>query len=232
MKLPFVCAAVAALVVSSGVHADIYNDSTDDIFDLAFTHLDIKSVEVTNDDANLYVTFQLNGKIDDPNWGKYCMLFDTTSGGVSSPSNPWGRNILTDTGNEFWLGSWVDGGGGAQLWKNDGTVWDGAEFAATYSAGTGLSQDLSGAASGMVSYAIALSNLGVGAGDTIFFDAIATAGGSTDPGVDHLSRPDIATPGWADPSSTGKYLEYKLIPAPGSLALLGLGGLLAAVRRR
>ncbi|RLS25245.1 MAG: PEP-CTERM sorting domain-containing protein, partial [Planctomycetota bacterium] len=48
---------------------------------------------------------------------------------------------------------------------------------------------------------------------------------------DHLSRSDIATSGWGSPSTSGTFLGYTTVPAPGAIALLGLAGL-AGRRRR
>jgi hypothetical protein len=74
------------------------------------------------------------------------------------------------------------------------------------------------------------SGLGLSAGQTIYFD-VATSGGGNDPGVDHLSRSDAATPGWGTASTSGNFLAYTTVPAPGAIALLGLAGL-AGRRRR
>ncbi len=232
--------ACAAMVVLTGAGAAVARpDYPDPVGDLdpfflnqGFTHLDITNVSVTNDLENLYISFAVNGDIAATNWGKYCLLFDTKPGGVSTPSNPWGRSITTDRLNDFWMGSWVDGGGGAQLWKNDGTVWEGTEFAATYIAGSGITQDLSQAPAGIASYSIRLSNLGLAVGNSFFFDAIATAGGTTDPGVDHLSRSDPATPNWGTASITGDYRQYTVVPGAGTGAALGLAALAATGRRR
>jgi hypothetical protein len=81
-----------------------------------------------------------------------------------------------------------------------------------------------------VTWTVSLAALGVGAGQTFYFD-IATSGGGNDPGVDHLSRADQATPGWGTASTSGNFLAYTTVPTPGALALLGLAGL-AGRRRR
>lgn len=224
---------MAAALVAGSAQAVVYNDAVGDIFDTSFGHLDIRSVTMTNDASNLYVTFSLNGNVAATNWGKYCMLFDTKAGGNNS-GNPWGRNINPNYGplNDFWMGSWADSGGGAQLWrtKPDNT-WEGSEFASTYG-NPGITQDLSLAAIGIVKFSIALSALGLQGGDTFKFDAITTAGGGSDPGVDHLSTSNLATPGWGSPSFSGDYLSYTVTPAPASLGLVAVGGLFVGRRRR
>ena len=81
-----------------------------------------------------------------------------------------------------------------------------------------------------VTFTLSLASLGLSAGQTIYFD-VATSGGGNDPGVDHLSRSDAATPGWGTASTAGTFLAYTTVPAPGAIALLGLAGL-AGRRRR
>jgi hypothetical protein len=81
-----------------------------------------------------------------------------------------------------------------------------------------------------VTWTVSLASLGVGAGQTIYFD-IATSGGGNDPGVDHLSRSDAATPGWGTASTAGGFLSYTVVPTPGALALLGVAGLVCRRRR-
>ena len=81
-----------------------------------------------------------------------------------------------------------------------------------------------------VSWTFSLASMGLSAGQTIYFD-VATSGGGNDPGVDHLSRSDAATPGWGTASTSGNFLAYTTVPTPGAIALLGLAGL-AGRRRR
>jgi MYXO-CTERM domain-containing protein len=61
---------------------------------------------------------------------------------------------------------------------------------------------------------------------------VTTGGGGGDPGVDHLSLATIATPNWQTGSSSGAFLDYHVEPAPGTVAVVGLAGILAARRRR
>jgi hypothetical protein len=104
---------------------------------------------------------------------------------------------------------------------------------ATYAAGTDIQADDTNHAAGTQRIAVSLAALGLSAGDVLMFD-VATTGGGFDPGVDHLSRADFATDDWANQSTSGDYLAYTIaaVPAPGSVALLGLGGLVATRRRR
>jgi hypothetical protein len=230
----------AAVAVSAGLaSASVYSDATGENF-LSDGHMDIASVTLTNDATNLYIEVQTGAALIDGsnNWGKYVFGINNGQGGPSTGSNGWGRNISFG-GQEIthWLGSWADASGpgsaasGAELRSWNGSDW-GTIVDATYLGGGLVSSSNAGYASGKQVLTIALSALGVGIGDTITFDAMTTAGGGGDPGVDHLSRADQSTPFWDTQSVSGSFLSYTIVPTPGSFALLGLGGLAAARRRR
>jgi hypothetical protein len=144
------------------------------------------------------------------------MYFDTASGGTNS--NGWGRPVNLTSDIEHYIGSWVDSpSDNAQLWSWGGS-WN--------QTGT-LTNSVSGTT---VSWTMSLASLGVAAGQTFYFD-IATSGGGNDPGVDHLSRSDLATSGWGEASTSGAFLAYTTVPTPGAIALLGLAGLARRSRR-
>lgn len=226
----------AALALAAGfASADVYNDNSGnhlsggDLHDFfqsqGFDHLDIVSVEVTNDATNLNISITLNADIDATNWGNYMVAIDSKAGGDTG--NGWGRPMnWGGVEIDHWIGTWANDGGSAtngQVWNYDGAAWN---------LDAGLSgTDDSNHAGGVQSFSVALADLGVSVGDTIFFDVMTSGGGGGDPGVDHLSRSDFATDQWGTPSDSGQFLSYTLVPAPGTAALLGLGGL-AAVRRR
>lgn len=224
-------AAMAAGV--SAAHADVYNDASGDLFDNSFGHLDIGSVELTNDATWLYISIQTGADIDANNWGKYGIAIDNGQGGASDDSNGWGRPISWGRGITHWSASWADDGGsgvGGEIYSWDGAAWslDGA----TWAGDTNIVGDDSSHFLGIQKWQIMLSDLGVGVGDTIEFDVITSGGGGGDPGVDHLSRSDLATSDWSIPSVAGDFRSYTIVPAPGTFALLGLGGLAATRRRR
>lgn len=225
---------LAAIVSACGVAtaAAVYNDATNDIFDTGFAHLDIVSVTLNNDNDWLYIAVQTAGDLNATNWGKYALGIDNGQGGPSDNSNGWGRNINWNRGITHWTASWADDGGsgvGGEVYAYN-AGWN--LLGATWMGSTNIAGDDSQHASGVQQWRIALSSLGVGIGDTIYFDVISTGGTGGDPGVDHLSRADLATPDWGVQSSAGEFLAYRIIPAPGAIALLGLGGLAAARRRR
>lgn len=221
-----------ALACAAGVaSADVYGDAPFDIFDLGFTHLDIQSVSITNDASWLYISVTNGGDLDATNWGKYAIGIDNGVG-ASNNSNAWGRNIDWGRGITHWSATWADDGGsgaGGEFSEWDGAAWQLID--ATYAAGTDIMASDANHAFGVQSWQISLAGLGVGVGDTIEFDVITTGGGA-DPGVDHLSRSDLATPGWGDTSVAGQFDSYTIVPSPASAALLGLGGLVATRRRR
>jgi hypothetical protein len=213
MKRSLIVCAIA-VSVASAASADSYTDASFDLFDNGFDNLDITGVDMSDDGVNLTIAVTTRGF---QNWTKYMMYFDTTSGGTNS--NAWGRPVdLQKTAIDYYIGSWVDApSDNAQLW-----AWSGA----WNQTGT-LTNSVSG---NTVSFTMSLASLGLSAGQTIYFD-VATSGGGNDPGVDHLSRSDAATPGWGTASQSGVFLAYTTVPAPGAIALLGLAGL-AGRRRR
>ena len=231
MKSMTVCAVLAA--AAGLASADIYGDSSGEIFDLGFTHLDITSVELTNDADWLYISVQTAGDLDAVNWGKYAIGINNGKDAAST-GNGWGRNI--DWGGQaitHWSATWADDGGtgaGGEVYNYDGANFNLID--ATYAAGTDIQGDDSQHASGAQMWRISLAALNLVVGDTITFDVITTGGTGGDPGVDHLSRADQATPFWDTQSVAGDFLSYTLVPAPGAAALMGLGGLVAARRRR
>lgn len=210
----------ATLVFAAAANADIYNDSTGDVFQSAPSNMDISSVSVTNDGVNLYISVTTVGF---ETWTKY-MLFLNTGNGATTGSNAWGRPV-DFSGQQInrFIGSWVDAGSD----NSQNVGWDGANW------DWGNSSTFSNSVnSNTVSWAISLASLGLGAGDTLRFD-VATAGGNgNDAGVDHLSRADMATDWWTNTSYSGQFLEYFVIPTPGVLSLLGIAGLVGSRRRR
>lgn len=238
--------AAAALAISAGsASATVYEDNQGNHFGFGdlhdffqgegWDHLDIDKVEITNDATWLTISVDLVGDVDATNWGKYAIGIDTGNS-VGDNSNGWGRNIDWGRNINFWSATWADDGGGfsgvgGELYSyNDGTAgWDNIDQ--TYGAGTEIQGDDSGHGD-IHTWRLSLAALGIGIGDTIEFDIVATGGTGSDPGVDHLSRSDFTTDDWANGSAAGQFLSYTLVPTPGSLALLGLGGLATARRRR
>lgn len=226
-------ALVALCAIAGAANADVtYTDSQNDLFDNGFGHLDIASVTVGHDAANLYFTLTLRGDVDANSWGKYGIGINSPNAVGDSVGNGWGRNInWNGQGIDYWIASWADDGGsnfGGEIRRMDNAANnDNTLLAATYGA-----PGISGTAAGtVVAFTLSRSVLGLNDGDTFRFDVVSTAGGGGDPGVDHLSRSDLATSGWGEASVAGSFLSYT-IPTPGSAALLGLGALAVGRRRR
>lgn len=222
---------VAGLALVAGAaSADVYNDATGELFDNGFTHIDIQSVTVTNDSQYLYFEISNVGLVSDTNWGKYMIALDYAAGGATD--NPWGPRPIDFNGVEIdgWIGTWADDGGsvqfGGEVYNYSGGAWN--LLGATYNGDT----NIAGLSAGTQMVQIAFADLGLSVGDTINFDVMSSGGGGGDPGVDHLSRADMATTDWSVGSVSGAFLSYTLVPAPGTAALMGLGGLVAVRRRR
>lgn len=234
MKKVFALLAVAGLATAA--QATIYTDAQNELFDNSFGHLDISSVEVTHD-AN-WITFVVNtrGSIDPgaggASWGKYTIGIDTGAAGGDS-TNGWGRNISWNgQGIDFWIGTWADNNGfgmGGELRQMSGAN-DGSNtlLDATYTTGT-LIQGSTAAFSQTIR--VSRAAMGLSGNASFGFDVMTTGGSGSDPGVDHLSRSDMATSDWSVQSVSGTFVTYT-IPTPGAAALLGIGGLVAGRRRR
>jgi hypothetical protein len=216
MNRILIVSALAAAVASVAA-ADSYSDASFDLFDNGFDNLDITGVDVTDDGSNMTISVTTRGF---QTWTKYMMYFNV-SGGAGTSSNAWSRPVNLTSNIDYYIGSWVDAASNnSQLVTWTGGAWN-----------WGSESYLTNAVSGnTVSWTFSLASMGLSAGQTIYFD-IATSGGGNDPGVDHLSRSDQATSGWGSPSTSGNFLAYTTVPAPGAIALLGLAGL-AGRRRR
>ncbi len=221
--------ALSALAVSSAVptasaeFVTTYTDSTHELFDNAFGNLDIESVSWTQVDIGTGWNMKLSITTRDwADWTKFMVFFNNpNSGGLSS--NPWNRPIdLNGQVANTFIGAWVDGGGGNQNWHAD------LDDASWLLNSTSLTQTIDAANRTLT------INLGfapyAAVGASILFD-VATSGGGNDPGVDHLSRSDMATSGWGTASVAGNFLKFTVLPSPGAIALLGLAGLTARRRR-
>ena len=144
--------------------------------------------------------------------------------------NPWGRSITSADNADFFIGGWADGGGGAEIYQATGAGWTLVDT--TANPNSIMEVHLGSAAAGVWELHLDWTLMGLSPGQHIGLDVVTTAGGTSDPGVDHLSLSSIATPNWQTGSVNGEFLEYHVEPAPGSIAVLGAAGLLAGRRRR
>ena len=235
MKTTLIATLGALVSVTAAVNANpgiVYNDATGDI-DPGITTgngtLDLVSMEVSNTSTDIQFKLTVNGNIGTTDWGKFMIGMSTGNPGTTS-GNGWGRPInmsSTAGGMDFWVGSWVDSGGGAQLYNYSTGSWSFPPAA------LGGFVRAAGAQS-TITYTLSLASLGLNNGDTFFFDAYSSGGGSGDGAIDALANPNVTITSWGGSyTSTGANIfSYTVVPAPGAIALLGLAGLVGSRKRR
>ena len=187
--------------------AGVYNDSVGDVFTTAGGGiLDITRVEVSNTATDLLFKITVAGNPIATDWGKYMIGLDTASGGDIS-SNGWGRPISMSSGMDHWVGTWVDGGNGGEVWTWTGTAWN--RQSATYGENPdniGVTKDTT-----TVYIQFGFSGLGLSLGDSFSFDVYASGGGGGDSAIDSLANPNQTISDWGQAYDSGSILvEYTL----------------------
>jgi hypothetical protein len=238
--------AAAFLAVSANLQAaqgtnSPYTDAVNDIDGEFGTGgdgtLNILGMEVTNNATDITFTLSLNGNISTTDWGNFMIGISTGSTASTNTGNGWARPIQLNSpvgGMDYWVGSWVNTGGGSQLWSYNGASWDGPSALAGYSFAAG--------ATSTITYTLTLASLGLAINDTFYFDAYSSGGGGGDGAVDALANPNVSITNWGDSytsSTTGDsglgLNSYQVVPEPSTIALLTLSALGVAgyaVRRR
>ncbi len=227
----------AVLAMACGVQATVYTDSTGDIDPGISTGngtLDIVKMEVTHTSSDVIFALTVNGNVSSTDWGKFCIGIATlqTLGDTNVNGNGWGRpiNLITNVsatpyGMNYWVGTWVDGGGGSQLWSYDNGLSTWSSLAAPTYFGF-----IPGAQS-VISCYVARAAIGMSGAGSFAFDAYSSGGGGGDSAVDALANPAVSITTWGGPYTSDQPELYTyVIPEPATLSLLGLG-VLAAVRR-
>lgn len=210
--------------------ATTFSDSTGDVAvpGNPYPHLDITSVEVTNDNTSLTFKINLNGNPVATDWGKYMIGISTTAGGDTA-GNGWGRPISMQDGMEHWIGSWVDGGNGAQLWDYSGTWSQDSATPLPNLSSLSISKDTTS-----VTISLDFASLGLALNDSFSFDVYSSGGGGGDGAVDALSAAVPSIVNWGDSyqSPSASTPSYTLVPEPTSAALGLLGSFLLLRRRK
>jgi hypothetical protein len=205
-KLLMIAAAAMVAALASSSRAALYTDTTGDLFfSPSNPHMDITSVEVTNDFADVIFKINLAGDPIAVNWGKYCIGFVDTNqaaGDTSANGNGWGRSISLTQGMNYWIGTWVDSGGGAQFFNYSGGVWNGPGAA---SVSTTTSN---------ITITVPMVSLNKAYGDSFDFDVYTTGGGGTDPAIDSLANPAQTVSSWSTPYASSLTKTYTLVVPP------------------
>jgi hypothetical protein len=236
--------SVAASALLAGValqaHAapgvTTFNDAINDIdpgISTGSGTLDLVKMEVSNTATDVVFQLTVNGNIGSTDWGKFMIGIANNKGYGTSSSDGWGRPITMSAngGMTNWIGSWVDGGGGAENRSNQ-TSW--GLTGATYNGNFG-GFSLSAGAQSTITFTVSIASLGMSIGDTFSFDAYSSGGNNGDSAVDALANPNVAITSWGQPYDSGasNSFSYTLsaVPAPGAIALMGVAGLLGRRRR-
>ena len=100
--------------------------------------LDIVKMEVGDTATDVVFRLTVNGNVSTTGWGKFMIGIANGKGGATGGTksgNGWNRPINLDAGiiggMTHWIGTWVNGGNGANFFTYTGSAW--TETAATYS---------------------------------------------------------------------------------------------------
>ncbi|MFZ4723260.1 MAG: hypothetical protein ACOYMI_08970 [Phycisphaerales bacterium] len=227
MKISALAATGVVALVAGSLNATpgvVYNDSASDIsggINAAGGTANILSCEVSHTATDIQFSLTVNGSVNNTDWAKFMIGISSPGSALKTTSgNGWGRpiNFASNGGMNYWVGSWVDGGGGGQLWNNTAGGWNGPASASIALSGNNVTLTVSRAAIGM-------------SGDgTFLFDVYTSGGGGGDGAIDALSTNAVSMANWGDSFTTTNALSYA-IPAPGAVALVGLAGLVARRRK-
>ncbi len=202
----------ATLQAQPTIYADAVGDVSTNVSSGGGT-LDIVKMEVSDTETDVLFNMTVNGNIAGTDWGNFMIGIANmkAEGATNTNGNGWNRPIRLlagDTnGMTHWVGSWVNGGGGRQLWTYGTTNWSGPAGITGYTFTTNTN------GTSTISYVVSKANLGVTNGDTIYFDAYSSGGGGGDSAIDALSNPNVSVTGWGGPytSSTNTGISSYLL---------------------
>ena len=228
-RLAAFAAIVSLSLAATTAPAAVFTDATGEQFNPGETHLDVSSVDVTNDATNIVFRIGLVGSPTAPNWGKYMIGIDSVDG-AGAATNGWGRPISM-SGMDYWVGSWVDTTPpGAEIWTFSNNAW--AKAATTYGEGVPLAAPVTGANS--VTITLPLAPLGLEPGESFDFDVYTSGGGGGDSAIDASSNPARAATDWGVAYASGNNVSTYtvVVPEPASLGVLALAAGALLTRRR
>lgn len=184
------CAALA--------QPEVYEDAIGDIsagISSGSGTLDIVKMEVSETETDLIFALTVNGNVSTTDWGKFMIGIANGKSPGTTTGNGWSRPINMNSpigGMTHWIGSWVDGVTGAQLWAYNGENW--VELSATP---PGFA--ITPGSQSVITYTVPKALIDFEDEDTIYFDAYSSGGGNGDSAVDALSNPNVAITSWGGP---------------------------------
>jgi|GEM_PF-523228 len=229
-----------ALTVGQVGAQSTFNDATNDISSSLTTAngtLDIVSMEVSDTASDVVFKLTVNGDVASTDWAKFMIGIANQKTAGTQTGNGWNRPINLNAGGAngmtHWVGSWVDGGNGAELWTYGGVSW--SKTLATYS-GNFPGFSVAAGSQSTITYNVPKSSLDVTLGDTIVFDAYSSGGGGGDGALDALANPNITVSTWDGSytsTATDTTRSYTLVtPSPPTTQdvtfSVGMGGQTAA----
>ena len=227
MKISAFAATGLVALIAGSLNANpgvVFNDSATDIGNVADAGgtANILSCEVSHTATDIQFSLTVNGNVPGTDWAKFMIGISSPGSATKTTSgNGWSRpiNFSNDGGMNYWFGSWVDWGGGAQLWNNTASGWAGPVPGASITfSGNNVTMKVNRAAIGMAG------------NGTFLFDVYTSGGGGSDGAIDALSTNSASMSNWGDSFTTTNALSYS-IPAPGAVALVGLAGLIGRRRK-
>lgn len=220
----FLSIVVAVSARAQVLNSATFSDSPTDAYASANGTAEILSMEVSNTASDISFSLTVGGNVATTDWVKFLVGISTGASPSTTTGNGWARPINMNSpvgGMNYWLGSWVDAGGGAQFFSYDGTAWVG---------GTAPTFSITSGSQSVINFTLPLSAIGISLNDTIYFDAYTSGGGGTDSAIDALANPTQSITAWnqsytseikASPADPGIY-SYTAVPEPSTYALIGL----------
>jgi hypothetical protein len=203
-KILFIAVAGLLAIINSNASADVYIGGTSNIFPNALQNdpwFEINSVQVTNDNTNLY--FKINAAGYPASWGSYAIAFVTGPGGCTSGN---GTAATTTTSLGLGMNYWVTCPGGG---SGSASEYQYNTNTRAWSSTSGATYVVSGQT---VSVTVPYSSLNLAAGASFQFDVYSFNGPSYG-AIDDLANPGQAAT-WYNQDYSNSLAETYPNPAP------------------